>query len=183
MRLPAELLSPWWKMAEKIEQVHEDWKKGQYEYEMTKFAMEVARDINESMRWPQTRFIIKAVSSLRTYLSALIATSKNKKSVQGHQKKLNNLYLLLNRGIVQMNIEHEDSKYILKWEQVPGTHGAEDLRNKQVIPVIISDIFGEVMDLSHKLGYFIQKPFEKKNGVLGYMESGGIDLGEDDDRT
>lgn len=164
-----------------IEQIHEDWKKGTYEYYLTKKAFIAAEEISTAKKYPLLRYSIRAIAAVSSFLDILVTGGgKNKTEVEKLQKKLERLYLLCQKGLIQLNIQHNGTRYVLKWISVNNPYHTEELMNKQIIPLIVGDIFKEAMEIAQQMGYFIVKPLELKTGIEGLAESLNVPLEEDE---
>jgi len=162
-----------------IEQVHEDWRKGTYEYYLTRKAFIAAEEIANAKKYPLLRYSVRAIAAVSSFLDVLVTGGgKNLEEIEKLQKKLERLYLLCQKGLIQLNIKYNGATYILRWVTSSNPYRTEDLENKQIIPLIVGDIFKKAMELAQGMGYFIQKPFEVRRGIEGLAESLNVPLEE-----
>jgi len=162
-----------------IEQVHEDWRKGTYEYYLTRKAFIAAEEIANAKKYPLLRYSVRAIAAVSSFLDVLVTGGgKNLKKIEELQRKLERLYLLCQKGLIQLNIKYNGATYVLRWITSSNPYRTEDLENKQIIPLIVGDIFKKAMELAQGMGYFIQKPFEVRRGIDGLAESLNVPLEE-----
>lgn len=165
------------------DQVHEDWKKGVYEYNLTKLAFRVGDDIKTATQAPVNQYLRNAVASLAEYLNILIVGSRGKgnEDIEKLILQVDNINMLLNRGIHSLSVTHNSQRISLMWIEVSAREEYSELQNKQAIPMILSGIFRRSMDLTQGAGYFIQKPFEKKTGAQAFFEAAGVSIDDSTD--
>lgn len=165
-----------------VEQVHEDWKKGAYELALTRKSIRSNEACNEAKRYPNRMNISQAAAEVSSFLDYLICgrSQTNLDLFQALKRKVDNIYLLLSSGIAGLELEFGKTKYIISWAESDHITKAKSLKNMQILPLILSGIFSDGMNLAQKLGFFLQKPSEKRYGVPAYAEASGIDVEADD---
>ena len=165
-----------------IEQVHEDWKKGAYELALTRKSIRCNEACNEAKRYPDKINISHAAAEVSSFLDFLIC-GKYKKNVDALQLlkgKVEKIYLLLSSGISGLKLKFENVEYMISWTESDHITKTRNLKNIQILPLILSDVFSEGMNLAQTLGFFLQKPSEKRYGITAYMEASGVDTNMDD---